>query len=374
MRTKVSFPGLTDLMLSKAGSDTASRLDVIGRLISPKTPMSDDMLKALTGIARSPDEQPELRARAYRMLSAVLEKNVSPVIEAFASLAGKQQPAPLSAVWEEFTRDARLGHDVGNFANLAKDKDPVRRAYGATVLVNLLTNAVNKDGKSRDAAQKAIDGLWKNSDQAATLLSVIGKTHAATFAPEVREQLNNQDHVVAEAAEYALTELGLDKSPSPAVKAIGAMTYEEIFNLVQKGGDAVKGKEMYLRAGCIACHTILPDEPPKGPILSAVAKVYDRGALTESILKPSAKIAQGFESQWFKTKSGGQIEGFVTREGGDSVDVRNITGQAITIEKADIVERGKRDKSIMPEGLLNAFTPADLTNLLAWLESLRAVK
>jgi putative heme-binding domain-containing protein len=190
----------------------------------------------------------------------------------------------------------------------------------------------------------------------------------------VREQLNNKDHVVAEAAEYALTELGLDKAASPASKTIGEMTYEQIFNLVQKGGDAVKGKEMYLRAGCIACHTIMPNEPPKGPILSAVAKVYDRAALTESILKPSAKIAQGFESQWFKTKSGEQIEGFVTREGGDSVDVRNITGQALTIEKADIVERGKRDKSIMPEGLLNAFAPVDLANLLAWLESLRAVK
>jgi len=262
MRTKVSFPGLTDLMLSKAGSDTASRLDVIGKLISPKTPMSEDILKALTGIAESANEQPELRARAYRMLSSVLEKNGSAVIEAFASLAGKQQPAPLAAVWEEFTRDTRLSHSVGNFANLAKDRDPARRAYGATVLVNLLTNAVNKDSKSKDAAEKAIDGLWKNSDQAATLLSVIGKTHAAKFGPEVREQLNNKDHVVAEAAEYALTELGLDKSASPAVKLIGEMTYEQAFNLVQKGGDAVKGQEMYLRAGCIACHTILAAPSP----------------------------------------------------------------------------------------------------------------
>ncbi len=374
MRTKVSFPGLTDLMLAKAGSDTASRLDVIGKLISPKTPASEDILKALAGIATSPTEQPELRARAYRMLATILEKNTAVVIEAFTSLAGKEQPAPLAAVWEEFTHDTQLSHDVGNFARLAKDKDPAKRAFGATVLVNLLTNAVNKDKKAKETAQKTIDELWKNSDQAATLLSVIGKTHAAKFGPEVREQLNNKDHVVAEAAEYALTQLGLDKSASPASPLMAGMKYEEIFNLVQKGGDPVKGQEMYLRAGCIACHTILPNEPPKGPILSAVAKVYDRAALTESILKPSAKIAQGFESQWFKTKKGEQIEGFVTREGGDSVDVRNITGQAITIEKADIVERGKRDTSIMPEGLMNAFTPADLTNLLAWLESLRAVK
>ena len=98
---------------------------------------------------------------------------------------------------------------------------------------------------------------------------------------------------------------------------------------MQKGGDAAQGKDMYLRAGCIACHTIDADEPPKGPILSAVAKIYDRAALTESILKPNAKLAQGFESTWIKTKKGEQLEGFVTREGGDNLDLRNIAGQTV---------------------------------------------
>jgi len=128
---------------------------------------------------------------------------------------------------------------------------------------------------------------------------------------------------------------------------------------------------MYLRAGCIACHTIDANEPPKGPVLSAVAKIYDRAALAESILKPNAKIAQGFESAWFKTKKGEQVEGFVTREAGDSVDVRNIVGQTVTIEKSDIAERGHRPQSMMPEGLMAAFTPSELANLLAYLESLK---
>jgi putative heme-binding domain-containing protein len=374
MRTKVSFPGLTDLMLSKAGSDTASRLEVIAKLISPKTPATADVLKALTAIATTTSEQPELRARAYRMLASIVEKNTSAVNDAFVSLAMADRQGPLGVVWEEYTRDTRLAHSVGDFTNLARNHDVAKRTLGATVLVNLVTNAVNKDTRSKDSAKKSIDSLWQNSEQAATLLSVIGKTHAMQFGPEVREQLNNKDHVVAEAAEYALTQLGLDKASATPAKLIGGMTYEEVFDLVQHGGDAVQGKEMFLRAGCIACHTIMPNEPPKGPILSAVAKIYDRAALTESILKPSAKIAQGFESQWFKTKKGEQIEGFVTREGGDSVDVRNIAGQAVTIEKADIVERGKRDKSIMPEGLLSAFTTTDLQNLLAWLESLRTAK
>ena len=52
--------------------------------------------------------------------------------------------------------------------------------------------------------------------------------------------------------------------------------------------------------------------------------------------------------------------------------MRNIIGQAMTVEKSDIEERGQRDISMMPDGLLNAFTPVDLANLLAYLESLKA--
>ena len=181
---------------------------------------------------------------------------------------------------------------------------------------------------------------------------------------------SDPNNAVAEAALYAYQSLGLKDTGAPAAQ-IGTMKYEAVFAAVQKGGDAAQGRDMFLRAGCLACHTTRADEPPKGPALAAVAKTYDRAALTESILKPNAKIAQGFETTWFKTKKGEQIEGFVTREGGDSVDVRNIASQTVTIEKADVTERGKRETSMMPEALLNAFTPADLANLLAFLESLK---
>ena len=49
----------------------------------------------------------------------------------------------------------------------------------------------------------------------------------------------------------------------------------------------------------------------------------------------------------------------------------NIAGQTVTIEKGDITARGKLETSMMPEGLLNTFAPADLANLLAFLESLK---
>ena len=104
-------------------------------------------------------------------------------------------------------------------------------------------------------------------------------------------------------------------------------------------------------------------------MLGGISTRYSRAELCESILKPSAKIAQGFESQHFKMNNGEEIDGFVVKEGGDSVEVRNIAGINTILEKGNIKDRQKREQSMMPEGLCAALTPEDLASLLAFLES-----
>lgn len=372
---KVAFPGLVELMLAKAGSDTPAKLTAIEGMVRNDKSMPPEAIKALQEITNNDKEAPELRVRALRIFVANTENgSVFPgAVEAFAPLAGHDLPdAKLTQVFEDFTRGAHNAKWVGDYNRFLQGTDAAKRQLAATVLVNLATGRVGRENE-REAAKKAVVKGFEKPAEAAALLTAIARTGAKPFAEQVKASLNNPNNAVAEAALFAYQKLGLKDTGAPQ-KLIGTMKYDEIFAAVQKGGDAKEGQQMFLKAGCIACHTINPDEPPKGPILSAVVKIYDRAALTESILKPSAKIAQGFESQWFKTKKGEQIEGFVTREGGDSVDVRNIAGQSVTLEKADITERGKREQSIMPEGLLNSFAPADLQNLLAWLESLRNTK
>ena len=370
MRTKVSFPGFTELMLAKAGRDTASRLDVIEPLISPKAPLSDELLKALSAIATNESEQPELRARSLRMLGGIAEKNLPVVMTAFIPLARSEQQGALAAVWEEFTRNPKLAKNINDFAALARGKDAAARTLGSTFLVNLVTSTLHKDDKQKDQARKAINDLWKSSDQAASLLGVIGRTHATQFGPQVREQLNNKDHVVAEAAEFALTKLGLDKTGSPAAKNIGEMKYEDVVKIAMATkGDVKTGEGLFLKQGCVVCHTVSDKEPPKGPMLGGITTRYSKAEIVESILKPSAKISQGFESEYFKLKNGTEYEGFVVKEGGDSVDLRNIVGATFMVEKGDIAKRERREKSIMPEGLISNITPEDLASLLAYLES-----
>ncbi|MEO8425696.1 MAG: c-type cytochrome [Verrucomicrobiota bacterium] len=373
LRNKVSFPGFIELMLNKVGHDTASRLDVIAPLLSPKTPVAPDLVNALQSIAGSNSELPEMRARAFRMLGGIVERHFSAVRDAFVQLAGTNQPGPLVAVWEEFTRDNRLSNHVNDFASLAQSEDPARRILGSTVLVNILASPVSKDQKSKNSARRAINHLWEQPMPAVTLLEVIGRLEAAQLAPEVREQVKNPNQDVAKAAEFALVRLRLDKQGSEHSQTIGDITYEEAVKATLAAkGEAKAGEQLFLKQGCVLCHTVSEKEPPKGPMLGGITTRYSRLELCESILKPSAKIAQGFESQRFNLKNGDQVDGFVVKESGDSVEVRNVAGTTAILEKADIVTREKRDQSIMPEGLVANITPAELASLLAFLESTRA--
>jgi putative heme-binding domain-containing protein len=372
-RTKVHFPGLVELMLAKAGADTAAKLNAVEGLFRPDDSLPLEGAQALESIAANENENPIQLAKALRFLQRGADHRevFAKAVAAFAPLTGRDLPHPaLTAAVEDFTHDVKNTKWIGDYVRAAEESDGARRTLAQTVLINLATSNLVK-GKEKERAVAAVEKAWAKPETAASLLGVIARTKAKSYADQVRAHLKDPNNAVAESALFAYQSLGLKDSSVP-VEQIGAMKYEEIKAAVAAGGDPAQGKDIFLRAGCIACHTTTADEPAKGPIMSAVAKIYDRATLAESILKPNAKIAQGFESQWFKTTSGEQVEGFVTREGGDSLDVRNVAGQSITLAKTNIAERGKREQSMMPEGLLNAFTPAEFASLLAYLESLKA--
>lgn len=380
LRNKISFTEMTELALAKAGHDTGSRLDAIAPLLSPKTPASPEVVKALSTIATSTSEDPVNRARAIRLLRTVMDKNFDAVIAAVAPLApvhpesgaATPLPGPLVSVWEEFTRDAGHGNHLGQFRRLAGGDDPARRTVGATVLVNLATSTVIKDERIHKESRQAIAQLWSKPEPATTLLGVVGTLRANDFSQQVTEQVTSPNPAVAAAAQYAQDQLGLGGAGAPG-QLIAALPYEDVVRqAVATPGDAKAGEKLFLQQGCVVCHTVSPKEPPKGPMLGGISTRYNRAELCESILKPSAKIAQGFEPQSFTLKNGDQIDGFVVKEGGDSVEVRNAVGAVTVIEKGDLAKREKLPQSIMPEGLVANLTSAQLGSILAYLESTSA--
>lgn len=177
------------------------------------------------------------------------------------------------------------------------------------------------------------------------------------------------------AAAYAAAHLDLadDRLGANHGPTIASIPFESVLAAaVSEKGDAKRGERLFQRQGCIACHTVAAGEAPKGPSLLGITTRYNRAELTESILRPSAKVAQGFEPQKIATVDGRTYEGFIVRESGDEVELRDVQGSATVLPKKDIDARARGEQSIMPTGLADPLTIHDFASLLAYLESLKS--
>jgi putative membrane-bound dehydrogenase-like protein len=152
---------------------------------------------------------------------------------------------------------------------------------------------------------------------------------------------------------------------------IGNLTYEiAAKRALAARGDAMKGKGLFKAQSCSACHTDADGQTPKGPHLVDIGKRYSAAELAESILKPSAKIAQGFETYRFDMADGRVLTGFVVSESARSVLIREATGAQRELKLAQIDSRTIQKDSMMPEGLVGNLTPEGLADLIAYLQSL----
>ncbi len=152
---------------------------------------------------------------------------------------------------------------------------------------------------------------------------------------------------------------------------IGNMTFESASRrALAAKGDAERGRGLFAKQSCTACHTHADGQRPRGPHLVAIGQRYRPEELVESILKPSAKIAQGYESCIFGLTDGRVVSGFVVSEGASVVQIRDLSGALHELKRADIGERKRQEASVMPEAIAGNLTPEQLADLIAYLRSL----
>jgi putative heme-binding domain-containing protein len=153
---------------------------------------------------------------------------------------------------------------------------------------------------------------------------------------------------------------------------IGNMTYEVATRRTFAAkGDATKGKSLFKAQSCVACHTDADGQTPKGPHLADIGKRLKPDEMIESILKPSAKLAQGYESYRFVMTDERVFTGFVVGERADATVIREANGVQRELKKADISLRQQQKNSAMSEGIAANLTPDQLADLIAYLQSLK---
>ncbi len=371
VRNKVELEGSGAVDIDLAALEPSARAVVVDILIARRS-LPERTTRFLEDLALSEKETPALRARVVTGLIRHQRRSAPRLLAAL----GQQDTLPPAVldVWRDYLRDDSHARRVGEIRKLAIHEDPGLRELGYAVLLALEANA-KTPAKARSEAGRAIESAWETPRGAGSLLRAIGRTDAVNYAYQVRNHLKDDHREVKEAAAYAASRLELDHELGGTNRgpSIASIPFESVLAAAAaEKGDAKMGERLFQRQGCIACHTVVPGQPPKGPSLLGIADRYKRAELTESILKPMRKMAQGFEPQKIATADGRTYEGFVVRESGNEVELRDGQGRSFVVAKKDIDARASGQVSIMPIGLADNLTIHDFTSMLAYLESLRS--
>ena len=143
--------------------------------------------------------------------------------------------------------------------------------------------------------------------------------------------------------------------------------------VLQFQGDAASGRDLYhdnRRTSCLSCHAVESGKTSIGPNLSGIGKKYDRGELLLHITDPSKKIDASYATWLVETTRGRVLSGILVSQSEEEIVVRDEQGKehCVKADRIDFMER--RDRSMMPDQLLQALTPRQAADLLAYLRSL----
>lgn len=282
------------------------------------------------------------------------------------------------------------------------------------------------DGDSIPEMKGAFEALAEMAkpEAAAVIGEWVGRLREGTVPPEVQLEL------VLAAESYKSENIALPlfswKMSFPKEDTVGA------WQPALAGGDAERGKQIFFtnaEATCQRCHAVNGEGGGEvGPDLTGIGAKRDRRYILESIIKPNAQIAEGYENVTLVMKDGTEHEGRVVKEseteitlekpvveeGEEFVEedaeeadgaadesasagsepksddaVRLAHGEAgkgegekeesepapqkfetVVVAKAEVAER-RRNLSSMPEGIPDLITRGDIRDLVEYLAGLK---
>ena len=136
-------------------------------------------------------------------------------------------------------------------------------------------------------------------------------------------------------------------------------------------GDPARGKAVYARSGCSACHIINGEGVGYGPELTEVGARRSAVHLRETLTNPASTIPAGLLFVEVLTNSGQRIRGIRLNEDTFTVQLKDQQGRFFSFRKSDLEGVKKlRDETPMP-AYGSVLSAPDLDDLISFLASLR---
>ncbi len=332
------------------------------------TTIAQPQLTLLTDAAKDPKRPFASRFDCYRAVSRADDKLAMPArlaILAAWSLEAKP-PAEVAQHIDDFVNETKRGMEIKPLRELAaKQNNAVSRIAWKSILTVL--NSPLAKVQWKEQVRKIVD---QNPREVGFFLA-LADLKLPGFDAQIQAGLSfdNDDTIAAaKAAKDAVA------SASSGGKKVAELPAAEVMAAAMKStGDAATGKRLFTAQGCIACHSVDPKAEQKGPYLGAVGAKFTRDYIIESILDPNKAVAQGFQTSVFTLKDGTTQMGFVTGEADGVVELRNISGGVVKLNRADVAKEDHLTQSMMPPGLAAGLSIGDFTSLIDYLNSLKAI-
>ncbi len=140
---------------------------------------------------------------------------------------------------------------------------------------------------------------------------------------------------------------------------------------VVKNGNASRGELLYRRADlqCMNCHAIGGAGGQVGPDLVSIGASAPVDYLIESLLLPNKAVKDGFQAFRVETLDGKVHIGIKLRDTNAEVVLRTADDKEIVIP-AKNVEGQRPSRSLMPDGLVDTLTRAEMIDLVKFLSEL----
>ncbi len=122
---------------------------------------------------------------------------------------------------------------------------------------------------------------------------------------------------------------------------------------------------MLFKAICGACHQMYGEGGKIGPDLTGSGRA-NLDYLLENIADPSGVVSADYRMSIVTLKDGRILSGVIAGGTDKTLSLRTMA-EMLTLEKSEIAKTETSPVSMMPEGLLLAFQPDQIRDLIAYL-------
>jgi putative membrane-bound dehydrogenase-like protein len=148
-----------------------------------------------------------------------------------------------------------------------------------------------------------------------------------------------------------------------------AEKFGQFHALAEQAGDVAKGRALFGTI-CQPCHSVAGQGGQVGPVLNG-AGAMGVESLLRNLLTPNAAMEPGYRLFRVELKDGDVLDGIRVSEDKGAIILRRPNMDDTRIAQKDVRKAGFTKSSMMTEGLLDAIPPDQVSDLFAYLKTLK---